>query len=239
MLYSADFRVLPDTSRLEHTMATSSAVAVRRPPRFKYVLFSALGAMFLFVLWHNEPFIIDHSHPDWTYYFPVRWLRILHGLGGLTALLIGPWQLSSRFRQKHVRVHPIMGGFDLGGITMAALLGMYILTVHGTPPLRVFTYVIATTWLLCGRTAFASVMNANYQQHRQWMVRSYAVTTIFVTARVVFALPIIHGLGDAASAPVLRTLLVMTLILTELGLAWRGVFTSHPPRSAHMQAAGQ
>jgi hypothetical protein len=40
--------------------------AVRRPQsRFKYVLFSALGAMFLFVLWHNEGFIIDHSHSDW------------------------------------------------------------------------------------------------------------------------------------------------------------------------------
>ncbi len=221
-------------------MATSSAVVVRRPQsRFKYILFSALGAMFLFVLWHNERFIIDHSHPDWTYYFPVRWLLIPHGLAGLTALLIGPWQLSSRFRQKHVRVHRIMGGFYLGGITVAALMGMYISTVHGTPPLRVFTYVIATTWLLCGWTAFASVMNGNYQQHRQWMVRSYAVTTIFVTARVVFALPIIHRLGAAASAPVLWTLLVMTLILTELGLSWRGVFTSQPARGARVQAAGQ
>jgi len=82
-------------------------------------------------------------------------------------------------------------------------------------------------------------MNGNYQQHRQWMVRSYAVTTIFVTARVVFALPIIQRLGDAASAPVLWTLLVMPLILTELGLAWRGVFTTHPARGARVQAAGQ
>lgn len=137
-----------------------------------------------------------------------------------------------------MRVHRILGGFYLGEITLAATMGMYIATVHGTPALRVFTYVIATTWLLCGWTAFASVMNGNYQQHRQWMARSYAVTTIFVAARVVFALPIIHRLGGAASAPVLWTLLVMTLILTELGLSWRAVFTSHPSRSAHMQAAG-
>ena len=87
-------------------MATSSAVVARRPQsRFKYALFSLLGLMFLFVLWNNERFIIDHSHPDWTYYFPVRYLLIPHGLGGLMALLIGPLQLSSRFRTKHVRVH--------------------------------------------------------------------------------------------------------------------------------------
>jgi len=52
-------------------------------------------------------------------------------------------------------------------------------------------------------------------------------------------LPIIQRLGGAASAPVLWTLLVMTLILTELGLSWRGVFTSQPLRGARVQAAGQ
>jgi hypothetical protein len=92
-------------------MATSSAVVARLPQnRMKYLLFSILGLMFLFVLWNNERFLIDHSHPDWTYYFPVRYLLIPHGLGGLTALLIGPLQLSSRFRTKHVRVHRILGG---------------------------------------------------------------------------------------------------------------------------------
>ena len=106
-------------------MATSSAVAVQSPQvRYKYALLSALGLMFLFVLWHNERFIVDHSHPDWQYYFPVRWLLIPHGLAGLTALLIGPFQLSSRFRQRHLRVHRIMGRFYLGGVAVAAPMGM-------------------------------------------------------------------------------------------------------------------
>src|SRR5260370_27964264 len=116
---------------------------------------------------------------------------------------------------------------------------MYIAPVHSSPPGRVFTYVIAITWLLCGWTAFASVMNGNYQQHRQWMIRSYAVTTIFVTARVAFALPIIQRLGGAASAPVLWTLLVMTLILTALWLSGRVGFTSQQLRGARVQPAGQ
>lgn len=42
-------------------MATSSAVAVPDSKiRSKYVLFVALGLMFLFVLWHNERFIVFH-----------------------------------------------------------------------------------------------------------------------------------------------------------------------------------
>ena len=221
-------------------MATSSAVAARRPQsRIKYILFPLLGLMFLFVLWHNERFIIDHSHPDWRYYFPVRWLLIPHGLGGLTALLIGPWQLSSRFRRKHVGVHRIMGGFYIGGITLAAPMAMYIATVHSSTALKVFTYVIASVWLLCAWTALASVLNGNYQQHRQWMVRSYAVTAIFVTARVVFALPVIERLGDAASAPVLWSLLVITLILTELGMAWRDVFSNNHRQRAKATAVAR
>src|SRR5437868_15479099 len=102
-------------------MATSSAVVARRPQsRSKYALFSLLGLMFLVVLWNNERFIIDHSHPDWTYYFPVRYLMIPHGMGGLTALLIGPLQLSSRFSTKPVHVHRSMDGFYIGGITLGA-----------------------------------------------------------------------------------------------------------------------
>jgi predicted ABC-type exoprotein transport system permease subunit len=98
--------------------------------------------------------------------------------------------------------------------------------------------VTATTWLLCGWTALASVLKGNYLQHRQWMIRSYAVTTIFVTARVVFALPIIKRLGEPASAPVLWTLLVLTLVFTEFGLAWQSIFASRRPASRAIAAAG-
>ena len=139
------------------------------------------------------------------------------------ALLIGPLQLSSRLRTKHVRIHRILGGFYIGGITLAATMGSYIATVRSVP-LRIFTYVTAITWLLCAWTALASVLKGNYQQHRQWMIRSYAVTTLFVTARVAFALPIIKRLGPSASAEILWTILVLTLIFTEFGLAWSSIF---------------
>jgi uncharacterized membrane protein len=208
-------------------MATSSAVAVRSPQiRFKYVLLSALGLMFLFVLWHNERFIVDHSHPDWQYYFPVRWWLIPHGLGGLTALLIGPLQLSSRFRQRHLRVHRMLGRVYLGGIAVAAPMGMYIAAIHSSVPLRFFVFALASSWMLAAGTAFAAIRNGNIQMHRQWMVRSYALTSIFVTGRVLLAIPAIDRAGEAIGVPVLWLLLVATLVLTELGLAWRGICAS-------------
>jgi Predicted membrane protein (DUF2306) len=209
-------------------MAASPALAAHSPQsRLKYVLLSALALMFLFVLWHNERFIVDHSHPDWKYYFPVRWLLLPHGLAGLTALLIGPFQLSSRFRKRHLRVHRIMGRFYLGGIAVAAPMGMYIALIHSTVALRFFVFALAIPWLLTGATAFICVGNGNIPLHRQWMVRSYALTSIFVTGRIVLAIPAIERAGEAISVPVLWSVLVVTLVLTELGLAWRGIFTNN------------
>jgi uncharacterized membrane protein len=221
-------------------MAAPSTIAAYSPrSRFKYVLFSALGLMFLFVLWHNERFIVDHSHPDWTYYFPVRWLLIPHGLAGLTALLIGPFQLSSRFRQRHLRVHRIMGRFYLGGIAVAAPMGMYIASIHGGVGIRFFVFALASSWLLAGGTAFACVRNGNIPLHRQWMVRSYALTTIFVTGRVFLAIPAIERAGETISVATLWIVLVATLLFTDLGLAWRGIFTNNRSQTANPQTARQ
>src|SRR5438046_9498666 len=99
-------------------------------------------------------------------------------------------------------------------------MGSYVATVHSSVPLRIFTSVTAITWLLCAWTALASVLNGNYQQHRQWMIRSYAITTIFLTARIVLALPIIQRLGDDASGPVLWYLRVLTLVIHGICLYW-------------------
>jgi hypothetical protein len=208
-------------------MATSSAVAVPSSKiRSKYVLFVALGLMFLFVLWHNERFIVFHSHPDWTYYFPVRWWLLPHGLAGLTALLLGPFQLSSRFRQRHLRAHRIMGRFYLGGIAVAAPMSMYIASVHNSVGGRILTFTVAISWLLAAATALVSVLKGNIPLHRLWMVRSYAITTTFVTARVFGAIPALDHAPPGVGLSVTWSVIVATLVLTEFGLAWPSIFAN-------------
>src|SRR5580658_5180974 len=75
----------------------------------KYILFGALGLMTAFVIYNNERFIVDHSDPQWTYYFPVRWLLLPHGLAGVVVLCLGASQFSTRLRQRHARVHRVLG----------------------------------------------------------------------------------------------------------------------------------
>jgi uncharacterized membrane protein len=224
-------------------MAPSSTVAAHSSQdRFKYFLFSVLGLMFLFVLWHNERFIVDHSHPAWAYFFPVRWWLLPHGLGGLTALLIGPFQFSSRFRQQHLRIHRIIGRLYLGAIAVSAPMGMYLTSIHNSLIIRFYVLTLGSAWLLSAGIAFVCVLNGNIPLHRQWMVRSYTVTTVFLTNRVFFAIPAIDQAmsrpgGIVVHSGVEWSILVATLVLTELGLAWPGIFANRRSQDARAQIA--
>ena len=207
-------------------MREPAAVVAEVSPwgQFKRVLFLALGLMFLFVLWRSERFIVDHSHPDFAYYFPVRWWLIPHGLGGLTALVTGPFQFSSRFRRRHLHLHRLMGRLYLGGIAVAVPSSVYLSLTHTTLAFRFFLLTLAGAWLFTSAVAFAAVRRSKIQVHRQWMVRSYAITTTFVTTRVLTAIPSIGGGGEAVYVPAQWSLLIATIMLVELGLAWRELF---------------
>jgi hypothetical protein len=95
-------------------------------------IFQPVGPMFLFVLWQDERFVFIHSDEKWAYYFPVRWLLVPHVLGGLIALLIGPFQFSSRFRQRHLGLHRIMGRVYLASVAVSAIVALYVSAIHQT-----------------------------------------------------------------------------------------------------------
>ena len=211
----------------------SAAPVASTPPLwglFKRVLFLTLGLMFLFVLWRSERFIFDQSHPDWAYYFPVRWWLIPHGVGGLIALVAGPFQFSSRLRRQHLHVHRMTGRAYLIGVAIAVPFSVHLSLTHATLAFRFFLLTLAAAWLLATAVAFAAVRNRNVQIHREWMVRSYAITTMFVTTRVLTAIPAIGSGGEAISVPAQWAFLVVMMLLVELGLVWRSLFISNTRR---------
>jgi uncharacterized membrane protein len=159
----------------------------------KHILFGVLGLLTLFVIYNKERFIIDHSDPQWTYYFPVRWLLVPHGLAGVICLCLGASQFSTRLRQRHVRVHRILGRCYVTAVAVAAPMSVYITMLHNALPTRIAIITQASLWLLTTATAFYCIRHRNFREHRQWMIRSYAITLIFLTDRVIDAIP---GLSD-------------------------------------------
>ena len=94
--------------------------------RPKTLLFAFIGLMMIYVLYHNERFLINPADHVWNHYQPFkRWL-LPHGLAGACALLLGPMQFSDRLRQRYLRLHRAVGWVYVSGAMILAPLGAYI-----------------------------------------------------------------------------------------------------------------
>ena len=173
-------------------MANAHENSGRRPQRFafKQWAFLSLGLMTLFVLYNNERFIVLHSHPDWEYFRPVRWWLLPHGMGGALALVLGAMQFSTRIRQRHPKVHRILGRIYVAGVAAGAPLGIVLAFVHDLPlALRVETFAQSGSWFLTTAVALYYILHRNVIRHRQWMLRSYLFTSLFIVSRVLDKVP--------------------------------------------------
>src|SRR5688500_19593678 len=92
----------------------------------KYVVFAVIGIMSTYVLYHNERFLIDSSHPAWQRYESFKWWLLPHAVFGSIVLLVAPFQFSDRLRQRFTRAHRIMGRMYVLGAFVLAPTGAYI-----------------------------------------------------------------------------------------------------------------
>jgi uncharacterized membrane protein len=208
------------------TPDTADQPASARHFNAKHILFGALGLLTLFVIYNNERFIIDHSDPLWTYYLPVRWMLVPHGVAGAIALCLGASQFSSRLRQRHARLHRILGRCYVTGVAIAAPVGIYITIVRNELPLRIAVITQALLWFLTTAVAFYCIRHRNFQQHRQWMIRSYAITLIFVTDRVLDAIPGLSDLDSDASPNIVWLCNIIAWVVPTFIINWQAIFQS-------------
>lgn len=180
---------------------STAAVAVRRSSKLrgKYVIFGVVGLMILYVLKHNEYFLVDWKAEIWAHYQPFKWWLLPHGLAGACAIFLGPMQFSTRLRQKYTKLHRVIGRIYIVGALVVAPLGAYIQWYEErTGGTRTFTAAAIVDALLLMTTtaiAFAFILNGKVEQHRQWMTRSFAVALIFVEVRVILGLTGLEKLG--------------------------------------------
>ena len=101
----------------------------------------------------------------------------LHILPGAAYLLGALFQLSRRFREKHLRLHRRMGLFVLG----AGLLSGVFALIFGVPHAfggmgQAAATVVFGVWFLTGLCiAFTAIRRGNVRMHRRWMIRAFAI----------------------------------------------------------------
>jgi len=208
-------------------MATSTLLAPSSTrSRFKTVLWIFLGLTTLFVFITSEVLLVTDYPMYHAYRLQViadRGLLIPHTLAGIFALLIGPINFSSRIRQRHLTLHRVLGRIYVVSVFVGSFTGIAL--AWGRPGLP-GTAMQAAAWMVCTTAAFLTARNRHIIQHRQWMVRSYAVTFTFVSSRMLNLWPRYWShLGDSLSAVGVIAFTLASLLIVELGLNWRELTT--------------
>jgi uncharacterized membrane protein len=121
----------------------------------------------------------------WPY---APWI-LIHVVTAMSAFLLGPTQFISGLRRKYPRTHRTLGKIYLGSVLVAAITSLHLsigkeimtenLLANGTG-----LAALAFVWLLTSGMAYWAVRSRNFEQHREWMIRSFTVTCAFASIRL-------------------------------------------------------
>lgn len=192
-------------------------------PWLKPVLWTIMTAMTLSVIFYSEIPLLRQTK-ERAYLSTIPWLIIPHVIGGVTALLSGPLQFSSRIRRRNPKFHRVLGRIYVLSVFIAAPLAV-IMSNHRHDP-RAIHFVAANivqagTWLLVTAAAFLTARNRHFQQHREWMIRSYAVTFTFVGTRVLQPIPAWNRHSEAGFAMEIIVITFMAILIPDIAFHWR------------------
>ena len=126
-------------------------------------------------------------HPDMKSVFEAHSLWIYtHVFASMFALVLAPFQLSVRLRQKHVTLHRWLGRSYLTvGVLVGGLSGLYMAQfAFGGLASRAGFTLLALCWLATGWLGYLAVRRSDLVSHRRWMVRNVALTFAAVTLRI-------------------------------------------------------
>jgi uncharacterized membrane protein len=209
----------------------NSRVAARDPVKWSF--FALMGLCIPVVLWADEGFLINPADPHWKHIAPFKWLLLVHGLGGVTALVTGAAQFSTRIRRANTPLHRLLGKIYIGAVCISAPVAVWIGTGPAEPAtMHVEQIFQGGLWCSSALVAWACILNGQTALHRQWMMRSYAFTLIFVLSRVPDAF--ISHYTDQGIADMLWALVIAAAISPEVIQTAQTLFKV---RSARAKAA--
>ena len=202
-------------------MHASAAVVTRRDSRPWLIL--ALTALALPALWFLARSALPYFNfsPDQygPYFWPRRWALLLHIVGGSTALLLGLVQLWLGLTNRVAAAHRALGKLYVLAILIGSTGGFYLaVTISGNLPYATGLFSLCVAWVITTSMAVFAIRRRDLLQHREWMIRSYAVTFAFVLFRAAVEALIANGIAprDAQSSMAWACWAIPLLLLEPL-----------------------
>jgi uncharacterized membrane protein len=130
------------------------------------------------------------GHSFWNKQF---WF-VSHLLTAILPLALGPFQFWNWFRKHHVKWHRLLGKLYILGCVFGGLTALYLGYTQPYEGSIVPVMILAILWLFMTISAWVSIKNRDIEAHRLFMIRSYALTLVFVFLRILGDLVENHGL---------------------------------------------
>ncbi|WP_020591359.1 DUF2306 domain-containing protein [Kiloniella laminariae] len=120
-----------------------------------------------------------------------------HVFGGLTALLLGPWQFVGEIRNRWPRLHRWIGRSYVLAVAVSGACGFWVAWSTASGIIAALGFAaMAQIWLYVTWRGYLSARSGQFDQHRQWMVRSFAVTMAAISLRLGLCLVPVLGLRE-------------------------------------------
>ena len=144
-------------------------------------------------------------------------LAHLHFLGGAIALVTGALQFHAGLRRARPVIHRWTGRVYLLGVGAGGVAALWLATeTPGGPAARFGFGMLAVLWLWSTSVALKAILGGNVAAHRQWMIRSYALTLAAVTLRFQLPMAMSNGLSFEMAYPAIAWLCwVPNLVFAE------------------------
>ena len=151
--------------------------------------------------------------------FADPWLAI-HVISGTVALLIAPFQFVARIRSKWPVLHRTTGWIYVGACAVAAPSGLILSIGTTAGPVAAWGFGIGAvlyavfTWL-----GVRAAIGRRFDEHREWMLRSYALLANAITLRLMLPAAGFMGIGFFTAYPIIAWLgWVTNLLLVEYAI---------------------
>ncbi len=112
------------------------------------------------------------------------YVLVAHIFTATVALVLGPLQFVPKIRARR-RIHRTIGRtYLLAGVLPSALATIPVALWSGRLTTQLGLITAAVLWLITGGLAYRAARRRDFVNHRNWMMRNYALTFLAVTSRV-------------------------------------------------------
>lgn len=157
-------------------------------------------------------------------------LLVAHIVSAFIALLTGFFQFVDRIRLKKPRIHRFLGRIYVYSVFISGLLSLASIFYAENFMKATSFLILSLAWLFTCWKGYRTAINRQYEEHRKWMIRSFGITLVAVSARLLvpvllllyfilhgFSLP--HGM-ETVIGEVLNVNIWAGLILNFVIVEW-------------------